>query len=130
MMFAVSTICVLTLVVQATIPNLVIFSIFWTLSKVASQIKYLAYSRYRKFSSVFIYAKINFNPSYTMEIIGPKWRAFAGQMNHIYYSLGCVAASILSFYFRDWQNFTYSVTVLHLPLLLFWFCVPESPREV
>ena len=63
-----------------------------------------------------------------MEIIGPKWRAFAGQMNHIYYSLGCVCASILSFYFRDWAGFTYSVVVLHLPLLLFWFCVPGSPR--
>ena len=63
-----------------------------------------------------------------MEIIGPKWRAFAGQMNHIYYSFGCISASIISYYFRSWSSFTYVVIILHVPLLFFWFFVPESPR--
>jgi hypothetical protein len=63
-----------------------------------------------------------------MEIVGPDWRAFAGQMNHIYYSLGTIAASVLSYFFRDWINFTYAVIAFHSPLLLFWCFVPESPR--
>jgi len=63
-----------------------------------------------------------------MEIVGPKWRAFAGQMNHIYYSLGCISASVLSYYFRDWARFTYAVIAIHIPMLFFWLFVPESPR--
>ena len=47
--------------------------------------------------------------SYTIEIISPKWRAFAGQMNHIYYAIGCILSSPLSYLYRDWQTFTYSV---------------------
>ena len=47
--------------------------------------------------------------SYTIEIISPKWRAFAGQMNHIYYAIGCILSSPLSYLYRDWQTFSYSV---------------------
>lgn len=63
-----------------------------------------------------------------MEIVGPKWRAFAGQMNHIYYSMGCISASILSYYFRDWIAFTFAAVIINVPMLFFWFVIPESPR--
>ena len=52
---------------------------------------------------------LKFYFSYTIEIISPKWRAFAGQMNHIYYAIGCILSSPLSYLYRDWQTFTYSV---------------------
>ena len=52
--------------------------------------------------------------SYTIEIISPKWRAFAGQMNHIYYAIGCILSSPLSYLYRDWQTFSYSVTGKYL----------------
>lgn len=109
-MFLMTAFGVISLFLQASIQNIASITAFWTLAKVASQIKYLAYS------------------SYTMEIVGPDWRAFAGQMNHIYYSLGTIAASVLSYFFRDWINFTYAVIAFHSPLLLFWCFVPESPR--
>lgn len=44
-MFLVSAVCLLTLTLQVSFENLVVFNIFWLLSRVASQIKYLAYSR-------------------------------------------------------------------------------------
>ena len=30
-------------------------------------------------------------------------------MNHIYYAIGCILSSPLSYLYRDWQTFTYSV---------------------
>merc|ERR1712168_292374 len=109
-MFFITAISVISLGIQSVSPNLWAFTIFWTIAKICSQVKYLAYS------------------SYTIEIISPKWRAFAGQMNHIYYAIGCILSSPLSYLYRDWQTFTYSVVAIHSPLLLFWFLIPESPR--
>ena len=44
-MFLVSAVCLVTLTLQVSFENLIVFNIFWLLSRVASQIKYLAYSR-------------------------------------------------------------------------------------
>ena len=60
--------------------------------------------------SLLSFTKQNHIFSYTIEIISPKWRAFAGQMNHIYYAIGCILSSPLSYLYRDWQTFSYSVT--------------------
>ncbi|CBY31831.1 unnamed protein product [Oikopleura dioica] len=105
-----SLLMVITIGIAGWANNLVFIMIFWTLTKVLSQVKYLAYS------------------SFTLEIVSPSWRAFAGQMNHIYYALGCISASVVSYYFRDWRNFTFATTAVCSPLLLFWIFVPESPR--
>ncbi|CAG5087686.1 Oidioi.mRNA.OKI2018_I69.PAR.g11606.t1.cds [Oikopleura dioica] len=101
---------VITIGIAGWANNLLVIMIFWTLTKILSQVKYLAYS------------------SFTLEIVSPSWRAFAGQMNHIYYALGCITASVFSYYFRDWRSFTFATTAVCAPLLLFWICVPESPR--
>ena len=88
------------------------------------KIKYLAYS------------------SYAVEVIGPDWRGFTGQMNHVYYSIGTIIASLFSFYFRSWQDYTaailgdtnnailFTITTLAIrtPLLLAVTVIPESPR--
>ena len=74
------------------------------------QIKYLAYS------------------SYAVEVIGPDWRGFTGQMNHVYYSIGTIIASVLSYFFRSWRIYTYAVLAIHTPLLLAITVIPESPR--
>ena len=63
-----------------------------------------------------------------MEVIGPDWRGFTGQMNHVYYSIGTIIASVLSYFFRSWRIYTYAVLAIHTPLLLAITVIPESPR--
>ena len=61
-------------------------------------------------------------------MIGPDWRGFTGQMNHVYYSIGTIIASVLSYFFRSWRIYTYAVLAIHCPLLVAVTVIPESPR--
>ena len=76
---------------ESTVKNLIVILLFWTLAKIGSQMKYLAYA------------------SYAVEVVGPDWRGFTGQMNHVYYSIGTIVASVLSYFFRSWRHYTYAV---------------------
>ena len=103
-MFSITLLTVISLAAQTFSSNLVVFVTFWTLTKVLSQVSFQMF-----YFKTYCQIKYLAYSSYAVEVIGPDWRGFTGQMNHVYYSIGTIIASLFSFYFRSWQDYTAAV---------------------
>ena len=65
----------------------------------------------------------------TVEMVGPKWKTFMGNVFWIPFAIGEAIVSLIAMFFTDWKKFQIASSVpviLLLPLL--YFFLPESPR--
>lgn len=62
---------------------------------------------------------IDFLPG--IEIVGPDWRSFTGMMMQMFFMVGYLLVSILSYFIQDWHKLQLAFTAFSAPILLcFW----------
>jgi len=67
--------------------------------------------------------------SLALEYVGAEYRATFGILIEIPFALGGTIVGFLSWVgIRDWQELMLLVSVPNILLLVYWFCLPESPR--
>ncbi|KAK3098129.1 hypothetical protein FSP39_016424 [Pinctada imbricata] len=61
-------------------------------------------------------------------MVGPSKRVWAGVVIHAFFAIGLVYLSAVGYFLRDWQHIDIAIAVPCVFYLLYWWCVPESPR--
>ncbi|XP_025098374.1 organic cation transporter protein-like isoform X2 [Pomacea canaliculata] len=63
-----------------------------------------------------------------MELVGPKYRVFAGFVILIFCSLGYVSLAGIAYFIRNWRYLELAITAPSLLFLFYWWLLPESLR--
>lgn len=63
-----------------------------------------------------------------MEVSGKRWRAYCGLFSGIWFSLGYIIQSYISYHARNWHNLMLICTIVTSPFMMFAMLFPESPR--
>ncbi|XP_046328503.2 organic cation transporter protein-like [Haliotis rufescens] len=64
----------------------------------------------------------------SIEIVGRSKRALIGISIEYFFAMGLVILSGLAYLIRDWRYLEITVSVPSALFLLYWCCIPESPR--
>ncbi|XP_045766958.1 carcinine transporter [Maniola jurtina] len=64
----------------------------------------------------------------SLELAGPNYRSFVTVMTCIFYTLGLILLSIVTYVLRDWRSLALATSVPFFFYYLYWFVLPESPR--
>ncbi|XP_059060513.1 carcinine transporter isoform X1 [Achroia grisella] len=64
----------------------------------------------------------------SLELAGPNYRSFVTVMTCIFYTLGLILLSGISYLLRDWRSLALATSVPFFFYYLYWFVLPESPR--
>ncbi|CAH0725908.1 unnamed protein product, partial [Brenthis ino] len=64
----------------------------------------------------------------SLELAGPNYRSFVTVMTCIFYTLGLILLSIVTYMLRDWRSLALATSVPFFFYYLYWFVLPESPR--
>lgn len=95
---------------------------------VAISPEYITYSASRLIvgattSGVFLVAYV-----IGMEMVGPKYRTFAGICCMMFFSVGYMMTAGFAYFFRDWRTLQIALTLPGLAFLCYWWFIPESVR--
>lgn len=106
--------------------SLVIQVIFGVLVAVSPE--YITYSISRLIvgattSGVFLVAYV-----IGLEMVGPKYRSFAGTLIMMFFSFGFVMTTGFAYFIRDWRQLQVALTLPGLIFMLYWWYIPESIR--
>lgn len=63
-----------------------------------------------------------------LELAGPNYRSFVTVMTCVFYTLGLILLSAITYLLRDWRNLALATSVPFFLYYLYWFVLPESPR--
>jgi len=72
-------------------------------------------------------ARYNSMATYTVEVVGEKYRSTFGLMCNIYYGSGFMLLSILGYIANDWRKLMLTSVIVHIPALFYIF-LPKSPN--
>ncbi|KAG6459307.1 carcinine transporter isoform X2 [Manduca sexta] len=64
----------------------------------------------------------------SLELAGPNYRSFVTVMTCVFYTLGLILLSGVTYLLRDWRSLALATSVPFLLYYLYWFVLPESPR--
>ncbi|XP_073941905.1 carcinine transporter isoform X2 [Choristoneura fumiferana] len=64
----------------------------------------------------------------SLELAGPNYRSFVTVMTCIFYTLGLILLSGVTYLLRDWRSLALATSVPFLFYYFYWFVLPESPR--
>ncbi|OWR52533.1 carcinine transporter [Danaus plexippus] len=64
----------------------------------------------------------------SLELAGPNYRSFVTVMTCIFYTLGLILLSGVTYMLRDWKQLALATSVPFFFYYLYWFILPESPR--
>ncbi|XP_050670067.1 carcinine transporter isoform X2 [Leptidea sinapis] len=64
----------------------------------------------------------------SLELAGPNYRSFVTVMTCIFYTLGLILLSVVTYFLRDWRSLALATSVPFFLYYLYWFILPESPR--
>ncbi|XP_014370134.2 carcinine transporter isoform X1 [Papilio machaon] len=64
----------------------------------------------------------------SLELAGPNYRSFVTVMTCIFYTLGLILLSGVTYMLRDWRSLALATSVPFFLYYLYWFVLPESPR--
>ncbi|CAH2988795.1 unnamed protein product [Chilo suppressalis] len=64
----------------------------------------------------------------SLELAGPNYRSFVTVMTCIFYTLGLILLSGITYLLRDWRSLALVTSAPFLLYYLYWFVLPESPR--
>ncbi|XP_050361556.1 carcinine transporter [Nymphalis io] len=64
----------------------------------------------------------------SLELAGPNYRSFVTVMTCIFYTLGLILLSGVTYILRDWRSLALATSVPFFFYYLYWFILPESPR--
>ncbi|KAJ0181916.1 hypothetical protein K1T71_002638 [Dendrolimus kikuchii] len=64
----------------------------------------------------------------SLELAGPNYRSFVTVMTCIFYTLGLILLSVVTYLLRDWKALALVTSMPFFSYYLYWFVLPESPR--
>ncbi|CAB3250102.1 unnamed protein product [Arctia plantaginis] len=64
----------------------------------------------------------------SLELAGPNYRSFVTVMTCVFYTLGLILLSLVTYLLRDWRNLALATSLPFFFYYLYWFVLPESPR--
>ncbi|KAL0849286.1 hypothetical protein ABMA28_013611 [Loxostege sticticalis] len=64
----------------------------------------------------------------SLELAGPNYRSFVTVMTCVFYTLGLILLSGITYLLRDWRSLALATSVPFLFYYFYWFVLPESPR--
>ncbi|CAH0603079.1 unnamed protein product [Chrysodeixis includens] len=64
----------------------------------------------------------------SLELAGPNYRSFVTVMTCVFYTLGLILLSVITYLLRDWRSLALATSVPFFLYYLYWFVLPESPR--
>ncbi|XP_026326759.1 carcinine transporter [Hyposmocoma kahamanoa] len=64
----------------------------------------------------------------SLELAGPNYRSFVTIMTCVFYTLGLILLSGVTYLLRDWRSLSLATSVPFISYYLYWFFLPESPR--
>ncbi|KAL4708139.1 hypothetical protein ACJJTC_009918 [Scirpophaga incertulas] len=71
---------------------------------------------------------LNVGGPVALELAGPNYRSFVTVMTCIFYTLGLILLSLITYLLRDWRSLALATSVPFLFYYFYWFVLPESPR--
>lgn len=74
-------------------------------------------------SGVFLVAYV-----IAMEMVGPKYRLFAGVVCQMFFSTGYMLTAAFAYFITDWRNLQIALTVPGVVFISYWWFIPESAR--
>ena len=63
-----------------------------------------------------------------MEIIGTKWRELFSVLYQIPFNLGHLTLPAFAYFFRDWHQLQFALSIPSIILISYYWLIPESPR--
>lgn len=63
-----------------------------------------------------------------LELVGPNYRSFVTFLTCMFYTLGLMMLSGITYFVRNWVYLGISTSAPFLLYYLYWFYLPESPR--
>lgn len=63
-----------------------------------------------------------------MEIIGTKWRELFSVLYQIPFNLGHLTLPAFAYFFRDWHQLQFALSIPSVILISYYWFIPESPR--
>lgn len=77
----------------------------------------------------------NHNPNWifhsfvlVMELVGAKYRELISVLYQIPFNLGHLTLPLFAYYFRDWHDFQFALSIPSIILISYYWIIPESPR--
>ncbi|XP_050549532.1 carcinine transporter isoform X2 [Spodoptera frugiperda] len=64
----------------------------------------------------------------SLELAGPNYRSFVTVMTCVFYTLGLILLSVVTYLLRDWRSLALATSVPFFFYYFYWFVLPESPR--
>ncbi|CAG9099055.1 unnamed protein product [Plutella xylostella] len=64
----------------------------------------------------------------SLELAGPNYRSFVTVMTCVFYTLGLILLSIVTYLLRDWRKLAWATSAPFVLYYFYWFVLPESPR--
>ncbi|KAK7872303.1 hypothetical protein R5R35_002760 [Gryllus longicercus] len=64
----------------------------------------------------------------SLELVGPSYRSFVTVMTCLFYTLGLILLSGITYLVRDWVMLTLCTSTPFLLYFIYWWFLPESPR--
>ncbi|XP_060803022.1 carcinine transporter [Amyelois transitella] len=64
----------------------------------------------------------------SLELAGPNYRSFVTVMTCVFYTLGLIMLSGITYLLREWRSLALATSVPFLFYYAYWFVLPESPR--
>ena len=64
----------------------------------------------------------------TVEIVGAKYKSYAGSAINILFAVGEALAGVVAYYVRDWRPYQYATAAILFVIAIATVFAPESPR--
>ena len=74
-------------------------------------------------SGVFLVAYV-----IAMEMVGPKYRLYAGVICMMFFSVGYMLTAVFAYYIHEWRTLQIALTLPGLVFFSYWWFIPESAR--
>ncbi|XP_014219126.1 organic cation transporter 1-like [Copidosoma floridanum] len=101
----------------------VIFSIATSFSP-----NYIVYTALRTVNGLFFPAIYQIPFILALELMGPRYRTFAGMVICIFFATAMSLLALLSYLLRHWYSLSLAISVPFVLLFSYYWIIPESPR--
>ncbi|XP_058789832.1 organic cation transporter 1-like [Phymastichus coffea] len=101
----------------------VIFSIATSFSP-----NYVVYTALRTVNGLFFPAIYQIPFILALELMGPRYRTFAGMVICIFFATAMSLLALLSYLLRHWYSLSLAISVPFVLLFSYYWIIPESPR--
>ncbi|KAK7872852.1 hypothetical protein R5R35_006723 [Gryllus longicercus] len=89
---------------------------------------YVVYTVFRTINGLFFPAIYQIPFILALELMGPRYRTFAGMVICMFFALGMSLLALLGYLLRNWFTLSLATSVPFVLLFSYYWIIPESPR--